>query len=163
LGASTISAIRQVIHQCVNSDKVSMSILVQVTGSDDVMGEMKQVLECFKDWLDAGAGGATNWRLEPENYEGWRVSVDEGKRSELSIGKAKLERECDRLLKPTGRYWKYRVIPKTTRTGAPPSMKVRRRQLHCAGAACRIVAQARASGAGRCCRRRCARCWCSGL
>jgi hypothetical protein len=39
---------------------------------------MQSVLDCFHDWLDAGAGGAANWSLEPENHEGWRVSIDEG-------------------------------------------------------------------------------------
>jgi hypothetical protein len=28
--------------------------------------------------LQAGAGGQGSWVLEPVNYEGWRVSVDEG-------------------------------------------------------------------------------------
>ena len=39
---------------------------------------MARTLECFKAWLDEGAGGATGWTLEPENHEGWRVVVDEG-------------------------------------------------------------------------------------
>lgn len=31
-------------------------------------------------WLmvQDGAGGQSNWSLEPVNYEGWRVAVDEG-------------------------------------------------------------------------------------
>lgn len=52
--------------------------MLQVTGSDDVFAGMAQTLECFKTWLDEGAGGATGWTLEPENHEGWRVVVDEG-------------------------------------------------------------------------------------
>lgn len=32
----------------------------------------------FKSWVESGAGGAQNWKLEPENHEGWRVAVDEG-------------------------------------------------------------------------------------
>lgn len=39
---------------------------------------MQAVLDCFHDWLEAGAGGASNWSVEPENHEGWRVSIDEG-------------------------------------------------------------------------------------
>ena len=39
---------------------------------------MQSVLDCFHDWLEAGAGGADNWSLEPENHEGWRVSINEG-------------------------------------------------------------------------------------
>ena len=37
----------------------------------------KQVLEDFRDWVVNGMGGE-EWTLEPENHEGWRVSVDEG-------------------------------------------------------------------------------------
>lgn len=49
-----------------------------MSGTDDVKGEMQAVLDCFHDWLEAGAGGAANWSVEPENHEGWRVSIDEG-------------------------------------------------------------------------------------
>jgi hypothetical protein len=51
---------------------------MQVSGTDDVKGGMQAVLDCFHDWLEAGAGGASNWSVEPENHEGWRVSIDEG-------------------------------------------------------------------------------------
>lgn len=51
---------------------------MQVSGTDDVMAGMKDVLGCFHDWLQEGAGGASHWTLEPENHEGWRVSIDEG-------------------------------------------------------------------------------------
>ena len=51
---------------------------MQVSGTDDVKGGMQAVLDCFHDWLEAGAGGTANWSLEPENHEGWRVSIDEG-------------------------------------------------------------------------------------
>lgn len=50
----------------------------QVSGTDDVKGGMQAVLDCFHDWLQEGAGGAGTWSLEPENHEGWRVSIDEG-------------------------------------------------------------------------------------
>lgn len=36
-----------------------------------------RALELFKGFVEAGHAGAT-WSLEPVNYEGWRVSVDEG-------------------------------------------------------------------------------------
>ena len=36
------------------------------------------VLRAVHEWWQAGAGGAGHWSLEPVNYEGWRVSVDEG-------------------------------------------------------------------------------------
>ena len=49
----------------------------QVSGSDDVFSGMARTLKCFRTWLDGGNGGS-GWSLEPENYEGWRVVVDEG-------------------------------------------------------------------------------------
>ena len=38
----------------------------------------KKAVAAFKDWIEGGAGGASTWKLEPENHEGWRVAVDEG-------------------------------------------------------------------------------------
>ena len=49
-----------------------------MSGSDDVFAGMARTLECFKAWLDDGAGGAQGWHTEAENHEGWRVAVDEG-------------------------------------------------------------------------------------
>ena len=46
--------------------------------AEDVAAESARVTAGFKDWVDAGAGGAASWRLEDENYEGWRVKVAEG-------------------------------------------------------------------------------------
>lgn len=37
-----------------------------------------QVLQQFYDWVTGGAGGEGGWSLEPVNYEGWRVNVEEG-------------------------------------------------------------------------------------
>lgn len=38
-----------------------------------------QVLDQFHSWVLGGAGGMMpQWRLEKENHEGWRISVDEG-------------------------------------------------------------------------------------
>ena len=34
------------------------------------------MLQRFHDWLQSSA--PSNWKLEDENHEGWRVSVDEG-------------------------------------------------------------------------------------
>jgi len=56
----------------------SLEYRLKVSGDEDVMGGMAKVLECFHDWLQAGAGGANHWTPEEENYEGWRVSIDEG-------------------------------------------------------------------------------------
>jgi len=36
------------------------------------------VLEKFQAWVEAGAGGAAGWAMEAENWEGFRVAVDEG-------------------------------------------------------------------------------------
>ena len=36
------------------------------------------MLEAFHAWVEAGANGAPGWALEAENWEGWRVNVDEG-------------------------------------------------------------------------------------
>lgn len=36
------------------------------------------VLEDFHKWVESGAGGGEGWALEPVNYEGWRVNVEEG-------------------------------------------------------------------------------------
>ena len=49
-----------------------------MSGTDDVFSGMARTLDCFKGWVDEGAGGATGWTLEAENFEGWRISVDEG-------------------------------------------------------------------------------------
>lgn len=56
----------------------SREFRLKVTGEGNVFEGMEGVLQCFYDWLQGGAGGAPNWTLEEENYEGWRVSIDEG-------------------------------------------------------------------------------------
>ena len=33
-----------------------------------------RVLHKFHDWVSSGADGASNWHLEKENHEGWRVN-----------------------------------------------------------------------------------------
>ena len=55
----------------------AMEIRVKVKAVD-VAAEGAVVTAGFKEWMDGGAGGARHWRLEDENYEGWRVKVDEG-------------------------------------------------------------------------------------
>lgn len=37
-----------------------------------------QVLADFNKWVAAGAGGRSNYSVDPVNHEGWRVAVDEG-------------------------------------------------------------------------------------
>lgn len=37
-----------------------------------------QVLQSFHTWVEQGAGATQAWSLEPVNYEGWRVNIDEG-------------------------------------------------------------------------------------
>eukprot|EP00878_Enallax_costatus_P007716 GHUV01008077.1.p1 GENE.GHUV01008077.1~~GHUV01008077.1.p1 ORF type:complete len:424 (+),score=129.57 GHUV01008077.1:1317-2588(+) len=37
-----------------------------------------QVLQSFHAWVEQGAGDTQGWSLEPVNYEGWRVNIDEG-------------------------------------------------------------------------------------
>ncbi|KAK9807868.1 hypothetical protein WJX72_011619 [[Myrmecia] bisecta] len=44
----------------------------------DFKSEGDRILSAFHDWVLSGAGGASNWELEKENHEGWRVAVDEG-------------------------------------------------------------------------------------
>lgn len=59
----------------------AMEIRVKVKASD-VAKEAARITADFKAWVDEGAGGASNWRLEDENYEGWRVRIDEGNSKE---------------------------------------------------------------------------------
>ncbi|EFN52641.1 hypothetical protein CHLNCDRAFT_58837 [Chlorella variabilis] len=54
----------------------AMEIRVAIQASD-VRSEGDLVTAAFKQWVDAGCGGADHWQLEPENYEGWRVRVTE--------------------------------------------------------------------------------------
>jgi phosphomannomutase len=42
----------------------------------DFQAASARVLAAFHDWVAAGGAGP-DWRLEPENYEGWRAAVDE--------------------------------------------------------------------------------------
>lgn len=56
----------------------AMEIRVKILNHDDIQGEGAKVTAAFKEWIDAGAGNTKSWSLEPENYEGWRVSIDEG-------------------------------------------------------------------------------------
>lgn len=55
----------------------AMEIRVAIQASD-VRAEGERVTAAFKQWVDAGCGGASHWKLEAENYEGWRVKVLEG-------------------------------------------------------------------------------------
>ena len=55
----------------------AMEIRVKIT-ADDVKSEGDKVTAAFHDWVMSGASGAPHWAMEKENYEGWRVSIDEG-------------------------------------------------------------------------------------
>jgi len=55
----------------------AMEIRVKIKAAD-VAAEGAKVTAGFKEWMDNGAGGNERWTLEEENYEGWRVKVDEG-------------------------------------------------------------------------------------
>ncbi len=44
----------------------------------DFQAQGAAVLDKFEAWVEAGAGGAGGWAMEAENWEGWRVAVDEG-------------------------------------------------------------------------------------
>ncbi|PSC71684.1 phosphoglucomutase [Micractinium conductrix] len=59
----------------------AMEIRVALKAAD-VRAEGERVTAAFKEWVDAGCCGASHWQLEKENYEGWRVKVDEGDSSE---------------------------------------------------------------------------------
>eukprot|EP00887_Chlorella_sp_A99_P007210 scaffold2.g7210.t1 len=54
----------------------AMEIRVAIK-APDVRAEGERVTAAFREWVLAGAGGAMHWRLEDENYEGWRVRVAE--------------------------------------------------------------------------------------
>ncbi|KAL4451395.1 hypothetical protein ABPG77_009467 [Micractinium sp. CCAP 211/92] len=54
----------------------AMEIRVAIRAAD-VRAEGERITAAFKEWVDAGCGGATHWRLEDENYEGWRLKVEE--------------------------------------------------------------------------------------
>ena len=55
----------------------AMEIRVRIKAAD-ISSEGAKVTAGFKEWMDGGAGGAGHWKLEKENYEGWRVKVEEG-------------------------------------------------------------------------------------
>jgi phosphomannomutase len=55
----------------------AMEIRVKIKAAD-IAAEGAKVTAAFKKWMDEGAGGNARWVLEEENYEGWRVKVDEG-------------------------------------------------------------------------------------
>ncbi|KAK4538792.1 hypothetical protein CDCA_CDCA20G4817 [Cyanidium caldarium] len=40
--------------------------------------EGARIVQAFHDWVVDGNAAPPGWRLERENYEGWRVAVDEG-------------------------------------------------------------------------------------
>ncbi|KAK9849389.1 hypothetical protein WJX84_005290 [Apatococcus fuscideae] len=46
--------------------------------TEDFKSEGDHILHGFHEWVKAGADGASGWALEKENFEGYRVNVDEG-------------------------------------------------------------------------------------
>jgi phosphomannomutase len=54
----------------------AMEIRFRIT-AEDVRGEGERVTAAFKEWMASG-NAPTSWKMEDENYEGWRVSIDEG-------------------------------------------------------------------------------------
>jgi phosphomannomutase len=54
----------------------AMEIRIKII-ADDVRSEGERVTAAFKEWVDGGNAPAT-WKMETDNYEGWRVAIDEG-------------------------------------------------------------------------------------
>lgn len=61
----------------IGKGKVFLTVQVLCQG-EDFQKDGQAILAAFREWIEAGAGGAEGWELEKENHEGWRVSVDEG-------------------------------------------------------------------------------------
>ena len=72
-GLGTVSELVAALREPVEA----MEIRVRIKAAD-AAAEGARVTAGFKKWMDAGAGGEPAWRLEAENFEGWRVRVDEG-------------------------------------------------------------------------------------
>lgn len=72
-GKGDISALLANLKEPVEAMEIRVKIL-----ADDVRAEAEAVTAAFHDWVVSGAGGNDMWRLEDENYEGWRVVIDEG-------------------------------------------------------------------------------------
>ncbi len=54
----------------------AMEIRFRITAGD-VRGEGERVTAAFKEWMESG-NAPKSWTMEADNYEGWRVSIDEG-------------------------------------------------------------------------------------
>lgn len=73
-GNGDISSLLESLQEPVEA----MEIRVKIK-AEDIAAEGKKVTAGFHQWMtNGGAGGASHWKLEDENYEGWRVRVDEG-------------------------------------------------------------------------------------
>ena len=46
--------------------------------AEDFKNEGDRILNSFHEWVEEGADGASGWALEKDNYEGYRINVDEG-------------------------------------------------------------------------------------
>lgn len=71
-GQSDISDLLKDLRDAEEAMEIRVAVRAQ-----DVRAEADRVTAAFKAWVDAGCGGASNWALEAENYEGWRVRVQE--------------------------------------------------------------------------------------
>jgi phosphomannomutase len=72
-GKGDISALLADLKEPVEAMEIRVKIL-----ADDVRAEGEAVTAAFHDWVVSGAAGNDTWQLEDENYEGWRVVIDEG-------------------------------------------------------------------------------------
>lgn len=71
-GIGSVSSLLEDLKEPVEAMEIRVKIL-----AEDVAAEGQKITADFKDWLDAGAGGYSDWLLEAENYEGWRVRIKE--------------------------------------------------------------------------------------
>ena len=71
-GGQDISEVLDTLKEPQEAMEIRIKIL-----AEDVRSEGERVTAAFKEWVDGGNAPAT-WTMEEENYEGWRVSIDEG-------------------------------------------------------------------------------------
>lgn len=76
-GSGDVSTLLDNLKEPVEAMEIRVRIL-----AEDVAKEGETITAGFKEWLDQGAGGASHWVLEKENYEGWRVRISEEKGKE---------------------------------------------------------------------------------
>ena len=57
-----------------SSERFQKNFVFLVVQAEDFKPVGQQVLDAFHKWIEAGAAGASNWKLAEVNHEGWRVS-----------------------------------------------------------------------------------------